>query len=319
MPGPDLLAAILAALAVTFATAAALLPPPAPERIAARRVRDLAARAPRGGGSASRTDLLQARLQAMGQARSGMRLRLERLLEQAGLGWSFGRCLGAAAAIAAVSCALAMLLFKSVLVGPAVGLAAGWIGPWFYLRHRRDRRMVQCADELPNALDLMVRGLRAGRPLGDCIRTVGREAREPVGREFRLVEHEQQLGASLAQAMERLAVRLPIDETRFLAIAVSVQTAEGGSLAETLSNLARTLRERRRVLRKLAAMSAEQTMSARLLAVLPLVILVLVHQINPPYLAVLFSTSAGQVILGLSMLWLAIGFLVLSRMTRLEV
>lgn len=319
MAGDQLIAALLAALAVGAGAAAMLMPGLGREPAVARRVRQLAARAPLAGAASRRSGNAEARLAILRRPRRGLRQRFERMMDQAGLAWRPRRLAGVAALIAALSALLTLAVFKSPVLAVPVGLACGCFGPWVVLRLKREQRFNQCAEELPNALDIMARGLRAGRPINDCVHTVGREARDPVGREFRLVEDEQVLGASMAQAMERMAERLPIDETRFLAIAISVQSAEGGALSETLANLARTLRERRRVARKLASMSAEQTMSAKLLAILPVAVLLLVHQLNPQYIGLLFNTSAGKIMLGISVSWILIGFAVLSRMTRIEV
>lgn len=319
MAGDQLIAALLAALAVGAGAAALLMPGLGREPAVARRVRQLAARAPLAGAPSRRSGTAEVRLAILRRPRRGLRQRFERTMDLAGLAWRPRKLAGVAALIAALSALLALAVFKSLVLAVPVGLACGGFGPWLVLRLKRERRFNQCAEELPNALDIMARGLRAGRPIHDCVHTVGREARDPVGREFRLVEDEQVLGASMAQAMERMAERLPIDETRFLAIAISVQSAEGGALSETLANLARTLRERRRVARKLASMSAEQTMSAKLLAILPVAVLLLVYQLNPQYIGLLFNTSAGKIMLGISVSWVLVGFVVLSRMTRIEV
>ncbi|MEW6256578.1 MAG: type II secretion system F family protein [Pseudomonadota bacterium] len=316
---PHALAALLLALAAAAALAALALPEDGRDPAVKRRVRQLAAGAPQAGAAARRAQGVEARRALFRHPRRRVLQRVHRLMDQAGVSWRPSRALAGAGLVAALCAGGLFVLFKALPLALAGGLACGVLGPWIYLRVKRERRFNACADELPHALDLMARGLRAGRPLRDCIQTVGREARDPVAREFRKVEDEQLLGATMAQAMERMAERLPIDETRFLAIAVSVQSAEGGALSETLFNLASTLRERRRVMRKLSAMSTEHTMSAKLLAALPVVVLLVVHQLNPDYLAVLLTSSSGRVMIALSMGLILAGFVVLSRMTRIEV
>lgn len=314
----QLVVAVLVVLAVGAVAAVFLLPEEGRDPAITRRVRQLAARAPQSGPAGRRAGGGEG-WRARGFARGRLVQPLLRLMEQAGVTWRPAQALAAALMIAVLSALILFALMRSLPLALAAGLASGVAGPWIYLRVKRERRFNRCADELPHALDLMARGLRAGRPIGDCIRTVGREAREPVAREFRRIEDEQLLGATLPQAMERMAERLPIDETRFLAIAVSIQSAEGGAFSETLSNLARALRERRRVVRKLTAMSAEHTMSAKLLTVMPVLILFVVSQLNPDYVSVLFTSSAGRILLGVSFAFILAGYLVLSRMTRIEV
>lgn len=314
----QLFMALLVALAVGAVAAVFLLPEEGRDPAISRRVRQLADRAPRGGAAGRRTGASEPR-RTLGGARGRLMQPLQRLMDQAGVTWRPTQALAGALLLAALSALALFALMRSLPLALAGGLACGVAGPWIYLRVKRERRFNLCADELPHALDLMARGLRAGRPIGDCIRTVGREAREPVAREFRRMEDEQVLGATLPQAMERMAERLPIDETRFLAIAISIQSAEGGAFSETLTNLATALRERRRLVRKLTAMSAEHTMSAKLLTALPVAVLFLVSQLNPDHVSVLFTSSAGRILLGVSFAFILAGYLVLSRMTRIEV
>ncbi|TCT07513.1 type II secretion system F family protein [Aquabacter spiritensis] len=315
-----LLVAALAGLSVVALIYTLFLPDVAQEAAVTRRIRALAARAPDAAPRGSAQEEV-AQLMKANAAKSGARgtLRLGALIDQADIGWTRAQVLLAAAAFGAAVALVCLAVFEARIVAPLAGVAAAILAPILVLRHLRDRRFARFAEELPNALDLIARGVRAGRPINDCIHTAARETRDPVRREFRIVEDEQQLGASLSEAVDRMATRVPIDETRFLSIAIAVQSAEGGAIAETLMNLSHTLRERRRLAKKISSMMAEQTASAKFLALLPFAMLGFTIALNREQAKLMFTTFAGQATLVGVCLWVLLGFLVLARMTRVRV
>ena len=314
---------------ITLATVAALsaicsilmlfLPQVLEETTVTRRVRRLAAQAPHGTSAGPQAEMASRVKAIRARAPSRHVLRLDVLLEQAGLSWTRGQLYAGAIGVGCGAGVLSLALGAPAPLACIAGLAAGILAPVKYLRHRRQRRFLRFAEELPNALDIIARGVRAGLPIHDCIRTVAREASPPVSREFALIEDEQKLGAALSDAVDRLAARIPIDETRFLSIAIAVQSAEGGAIAETLLNLSRTLRERRRLSSKIQNMTAEQAGSAKILAALPVVMLSAGYILQPDHVGLLFATVVGQVTLIVCTLWVLLGFLVMSRMTRIDI
>ncbi len=314
-----ILLATLAAFAMGAGILALFLPQFVEETTVTRRVRRLVAQAPQAA-SLGPPDEMTARVKALtGRSPSRHALRLAAMLEQAGVPWT-RRQFYVGASLTGVVIALVCLTFGAPLPWAAVaGLATGALGPLNYLRYRRHQRFRKFAEELPNALDIIARGVRAGLPIQDCIRTVARETRDPVSREFCIIEDEQHLGAALSEAVERMAKRIPIDETRFLSIAIAVQSAEGGAIAETLLNLSRTLRERRRLANKIVAMTAEQSGAARILAALPFIVLGAGHLLKLDHVRVLFVTATGQLTLVIALAWVLIGFLVMTRMTRIDI
>lgn len=311
--------ATLAALAMGAGILALFLPRFVEEATVTRRVRRLVAHAPQAA-ALGRPDEMAVRVQAIsGRSPSRHGLRLGPMLEQAGLTWTRRQVYAGACVTGAVVALLSLTLGTPLPWAAAAGLATGTLAPLNYIRYRRDKRFLRFAEELPNALDIIARGVRAGLPMNDCIRTVARETKDPVSREFCIIEDEQHLGATLSEAVQRMAKRIPIDETRFLSIAVAVQNAEGGAIAETLLNLSRTLRERRRLTNKILAMTAEQSGSAKILAALPFLMLGTGYLLQLEHVRVLFVTGTGQVTLAIASVWVLLGFLVMSRMTRIDI
>ena len=131
------------------------------------------------------------------------------------------------------------------------------------------RRQTKFTRELPNAIDIVVRGMKSGLPLNECLSIISRESEEPLAGEFREVIEQQRVGVSLAEALERLTVRMPLPEVRFLAIVVAIQQQAGGNLSEALGNLSTVLRDRFLLKMKVKALSAEAKASAWVLASLP--------------------------------------------------
>ncbi len=168
-------------------------------------------------------------------------------------------------------------------------------------------------------MDVVVRGIRSGLPLSDCLRVIAREAAEPLRGEFRLVVEAQSIGVSLAEAAARLHERIPVPEANFFAIVIGIQQKSGGNLSEALGNLSRVLRERRRMADKVKAMSMEAKASAAIIASLPFVVALLCYLSSPDYIGLLWTTRIGQLALGASLLWMLVGVLVMRRMIDFEI
>ena len=241
-------------------------------------------------------------------------------MRQAGLNWSRQTYYGVCAAAAAI-------LFLTCLGGlgvsplPALGFAAagGLLFPHLYVDARRKMRFKAFAEEFPNAVDVIVRGVRAGLPLVDCLRTIATEAQEPVRSEFRSILEDQTMGMPIDQAVQRLPERIPLAETSFFAIVLSLQSRTGGSLAETLGNLSKVLRERKKMQAKIKAVSSEAKASAAIIGSLPVVVAGLLYLTSPDYIVLLFTTFLGKAVLTASAFWMGVGILVMRKMINFEI
>ena len=201
-------------------------------------------------------------------------------------------------------------------------LGAGFVGvvglPRFLVDFIRKRRHAAFIDELANAVEVIVRGVKAGLPLNDCLRMIASEAKEPLKSEFRLVIEAMQLGMPIDEAVTRMYERVPLPETNFFGIVLSIQSKAGGNLSEALGNLAKVLRERKKMRAKIQAMSMEAKSSAGIIGSLPVIVTVLVYLTSPDYILVLFVTPIGQIVLGISLLWMLIGVFVMKRMIAFD-
>ncbi len=252
------------------------------------------------------------------RARHGKSPPLALRMEQAGLHWSRRTFILISFAVGLVAYAVAWLMGAPIYIAAAVAVA-GLLGlPRWAVNFLRKRRMSQFVDEFANAMDVIVRGVKAGLPLNDCIKIIANEAAEPVKSEFRHISETQALGLTLGDAVGKLPERVPVPEANFFAIVVSIQQRAGGNLAEALGNLSRVLRERRKMKGKIAAMSMEAKASAVIIGALPVVVMGLVYLTSPKYIILLFTDPVGHVILGCSAAWMFTGIMVMRKMIRFD-
>jgi tight adherence protein B len=239
-------------------------------------------------------------------------------IEQAGLAWS-RRTFMIISAICGVVLFLGVWIATGILWGAALFAVAGLFGlPRWYVNFRRKRRFKKFLHVFADAMDVIVRGVKAGLPLNDCIKIISNEAAEPVKSEFKTIMETQAMGVPMAEAVTKLAERIPVPEASFFAIVVSIQSRAGGNLSEALGNLSRVLRERKRLKGKITAMSGEAKASAAIIGALPPVVMVMVYITSPGYISLLFSTQLGHVILGFSAVWMAMGVFVMRKMINFD-
>ena len=225
-----------------------------------------------------------------------------------------------------VSLMAGMLTFIVALVGFGVGLlpAAGFgaagsvLLPSFFVNHRRKSRFKAFSNEFPNAVDVIVRGVKAGLPLIDCLRVIATEGQEPVKSEFRGIIEDQTLGVPLDEAVGRLTERVPLAESNFFAIVIAIQSRSGGSLSEALGNLSKVLRDRKKMQAKIKAMSSEAKASAGIIGSLPIVVAILVYLTSPDYIMLLFTTTTGNIALAISGMWMLMGIMVMRKMINFD-
>jgi tight adherence protein B len=244
---------------------------------------------------------------------------IEGRIEQAGLSWSrkqywlLGVVLG-------IVMAVVLLVTSGNWVVMLVGFVVGLLGlPRWYLSHLGKKRMLRFINEFPNALDVIVRGIKSGLPLNDCLRIIANEAQEPVKSEFRLIVEAQTLGLSLTDAATKLYERMPCAEANFFGIVLAIQQKTGGNLAETLANLSRVIRERRKMRDKIKAVSMEAKASAAIIGSLPPAVAGLVYLTSPGYMDALFYTDAGRIALVGCGVWMLIGVLVMRKMINFQI
>jgi tight adherence protein B len=239
-------------------------------------------------------------------------------IEQAGLGWSRRTFL-----LISLATGLVMFLIAWVVGAPIYAslgfLAAGLFGlPRWVINFLRRRRIEKFLNEFANAIDVVVRGIKAGLPVNDCVRIIAAEAAEPVKSEFRKIAETQALGIPLGEAVAKLPDRVPVPEASFFAIVIAIQQRAGGNLAEALANLSRVLRDRRKMKGKIKAMSMEAKSSAVIIGSLPVIVMVLVYLTSPAYIMLLFTEPLGNMIIGASAIWMFIGVLVMRKMINFD-
>ncbi|HVT56715.1 MAG TPA: type II secretion system F family protein [Xanthobacteraceae bacterium] len=239
-------------------------------------------------------------------------------LQQSGLGWSKQRFFIVSAALGLFAGTAGLFLGAHIYVVPLLALAAAFGLPRWFLSYMKKRREQKFIDELPNAVDVIVRGVKSGLPVGDCIRIIASETKEPVKSEFRQIAESASMGIPLAEASAKLYDRVPLAEANFFSIVLSIQSKAGGSLSETLGNLSRVLRDRKKMAEKIKAMSMEAKASAMIIGALPGGVMLLVYLTSPQYIELLWTTSTGRMMLFASACWMGIGVLVMKKMINFD-
>jgi tight adherence protein B len=211
------------------------------------------------------------------------------------------------------------LLQVELLYCVVFGLAGGYPLPRMYLGRRRKKYQNAFLDELPNAVEAIVRGVKSGLPLNDSMRLVAKEAKEPIKSDFQRVLDQQSLGKSMMEAVSTLYDRVPLAEVNFFVVVISVQQQAGGNLSEALGNLARVLRNRKKMKQKVKAMSSEAKASAMIIGSLPFIVAGLVTLTTPSYMLPLFQTNIGLVMLGIAAILMSMGIFIMSKMVQFDI
>jgi tight adherence protein B len=246
------------------------------------------------------------------------KLSLNARLQQAGLDWTPQRFWTISAIMGAV--AFLVTLFAGGGIPGAVGLGftAGLGLPRWGLGFLKKRREKQFLKALPDAVDVIVRGIKAGLPLFESIKVVAADSPEPLRSEFSAIIETQAIGMPLGEACARLYDRMPVPEANFFGIVVSIQQKSGGNLSEALGNLSKVLRDRKKMAEKIQAMSMEAKASAGIIGSLPPIEMVLVYITTPDYISMLWTHPTGQVMLVGCVLWMSIGVFVMKKMINFD-
>ncbi len=248
----------------------------------------------------------------------GKRPDLQTRIEQAGLSMSRQQFMIVFAVIAVALGGLAYLKLESALLAGLVVAMSGLGLPNLVLARLRARRINKFVSIFPNALDIIVRGVKAGLPLGDTLRIIANESPEPVRSEFRRIVEAQALGLPLPEAVEKMAQRVPVSETNFFSIVIGIQNKAGGNLSEAVGNLSRTLRERKKMKGKIGAMAMEAKASAVIIGLVPFVVTGLLYLSSPKYISLLWSTQHGRVIATIAIFWMSIGVAMMKKMINFD-
>lgn len=218
------------------------------------------------------------------------------------------------AGVAAVTIGTFFLLGYAWYVALGVGFAVGLGLPRWLLNFTINRRKKAFTKEFANAIDVIVRGVKAGLPLNECLKIIANETPEPVGPEFRQIVEGLKVGVPLEDGLKRMYDRMPIPEVNFFQIVLTIQQKTGGNLSEALGNLSGVLRDRKRLHGKIQALSSEAKSSAGIIGSLPIVVMGLVYLTTPDYIALLFTERFGNFLLLCCAAWMSIGIFVMKKM-----
>lgn len=212
-----------------------------------------------------------------------------------------------------------MMIDLSAQMSLAIAVGMGIGIPHFTLSYLGSRRRGKFIALFPEAIDLIVRGLKSGMPIPDSIGTVSREVADPIRSEFRRIEQAMQMGQSLDEALWEANRRLDTPEFKFFVISLSLQRETGGNLAETLENLSDILRRRRQMRLKIKAMSSEARASAMIIGSLPFIMVLILYVIAPGYISGLFIDERGHAMIGVGLVSLGIGYGIMMKLVRFEI
>jgi tight adherence protein B len=239
-------------------------------------------------------------------------------LTQAGLDWTPRKFMIASGILAAIAFVLAMLGGGGPLAAIGMAFAAGFGLPRWLLGFLKKRREKAFLRALPDAVDVIVRGIKAGLPLFESIKVVAADSPEPLKGEFLAIIETQAIGMPLGEACARLFERMPVPEANFFGIVIAIQQKSGGNLSEALGNLSKVLRDRKKMAEKIQAMSMEAKASAGIIGALPPIVMLLVYLTTPDYISLLWTHPTGQLMLVGCVIWMSMGILVMKKMINFD-
>jgi tight adherence protein B len=243
---------------------------------------------------------------------------LRLMLEQAGSSMPVARFLVISMGLA-LALGLGILVLTLQWLAGIVAAAFGAMLPYLIFRQKRKKRFYRFEEQLPEAIDMLGRAIRAGHPLSSGLKMVAEEATEPVASEFRRTHEEHRFGLAFEDAMLAMADRVRIVDVRILVTAILIQREVGGNLAEVLDNLASVIRARFTIRRQLRVYTAQGRFSGYVLAVLPIAVGAAVYSLNPPYIMLLFTDPLGKLLVLTAVIFQLIGFLWIRKIVNIEI
>jgi tight adherence protein B len=245
--------------------------------------------------------------------------KLVRYVDTAGVGLSAGEMFGLSLVLGAIGFVAPWMVGKPFfMVSILLALVLSTL-PWLWLSWRRNKRVRLFERQLPEALDLMGRALRAGHAFPTGLKMVGEEMPEPIAREFRVLFDEMNYGRPQHEALLRLADRVPVEDVRYFVIAVNIQRETGGNLAELLDNISAIVRARLKLMGEIRTLSAEGKMSAWVLGLLPFALGLVVNLVNPKFMSVLWTDPAGVFMISGALILMFFGVLWMRKIIRIRV
>lgn len=243
---------------------------------------------------------------------------LDRSILQAGLEWSVSSLLLACCGLAAAGwIGMYSVAHQGFLAGAVTALVLG-AAPLLYVHYKRSKRLAKFERQLPEALDLITRALRAGHAFPAALKMAGEEMADPVAGELSTVHDEVNFGVSLEQALTHLSERIPLTDLRYFVVAVLVQRESGGNLTEILTNLSRLIRERLKLMGKVRVLSSEGRLSAWILAIMPFFMAGVLNLANPEFMRPLWTDPIGIAIIKYTLGLMLIGVLIMRRIVKIR-
>ena len=239
-------------------------------------------------------------------------------IQQAGLSWSKRQFYILSGITGLVLCVGALFGGLSPFVAGGLGFAGAFGLPRWLLAYLKKRRENKFLDAFPDAVDVIVRGIKAGLPLLDSLKIIALDAQEPIKSEFKAIVETQTIGMPIGEACAKLYERMPLPEANFFGIVISIQQKAGGNLSEALGNLSRVLRDRKKMKAKIQAMSMEAKASASIIGALPICVGTLVYITSPDYIELLWMTDLGRMMMAGCAAWMSIGVFVMKQMINFD-
>jgi tight adherence protein B len=252
------------------------------------------------------------------ERRSAKSVPLTVKLAQAGLSWSPRRFYITCAVLGLIAFVIGFMLDVGPLPPFGIAFAAGVGLPLWMLKFLKKRRESKFLEAFPDAVDIIVRGVKAGLPLLDSLRMITVDGGEPLKSEFRSIIDTQTIGIPIGEACGKLYERIPVPEANFFGIVIGIQQRAGGNLSEALGNLSRVLRDRKKMKAKIQAMSMEAKASAAIIGSLPPAVMTLVYITSPQYIELLWTHPTGRLMLAACAVWMFIGVMVMRKMINFD-
>ena len=244
---------------------------------------------------------------------------LRKRIEMTGKSWTLGQYATVSSVLTVVVWVLFGVIHVPFLLTLLVGVLVGVGLPYWYIGRLAKKRQTKFIERFPDAIELLVRGLRSGLPISETISVVGNELPDPVGTEFRAAADKMRIGRTMEQALQETADRIDTPEIQFFVITLAIQRETGGNLAETLGNLADVLRKRMQMKLKINAMSSESKASAYIIGSLPFLVFAIIYFMNPTYMGGFFTDTRLIIAAIGGGIWMSIGVFIMAKMINFEI